>query len=83
MSFGDDGDEGGDDESGCFILRKPPTFTHALLVLLLLCVCLKRTSMQISPSEDKIPVSTTLLPLDLTLLILTNLWCPPLYDQLS
>lgn len=53
MSFWDDGDEGGDDESGCF----PPTFTPFLL-LLLLYVSVKSNSMQISQSEDKIPVST-------------------------
>ncbi len=64
MSFRDDGDEGGVRESGCFFLRKSPTFTPSLLLLLLLplvlllSVSLKRNSMQISPSEDKIPVST-------------------------
>lgn len=39
----------------CFFLWKPTTFTPALL--LLLCASLKRNTMQISPSEDKIPVS--------------------------
>lgn len=58
--LGDDGDESGDGESGSPFLRKPPTFTLSSLplLLLLLCVSIKRTSMQISPGEDKIPVST-------------------------
>lgn len=59
VSFGDFGDEGGDDdESGWFFLRILPTFTHALLLLPLLLLrlrmSLKRNSM---PTEDKIPVS--------------------------
>ncbi|XP_063762202.1 anoctamin-2b isoform X2 [Eleginops maclovinus] len=38
-----------------FYCKKPPIFTPSPL-LPLICVCLKRTSMQNSPAEDKIPV---------------------------
>lgn len=70
MSWGADGDGGGDDEEcGSFSPQRPPTFTSLLLLLfhllhlllvLLFSMSLKRNSMQMSSGEDKIPVSTAL-----------------------
>lgn len=83
------GDEGGDDESGCLFLWKTPTFTSSLLLLLLLCVSLKRNSMQIPPSEDKIPVSIhppalcCSPPFSFEFSSLTNLCQQLLHDPLS
>lgn len=55
---GQDGESGGDQGPGCFWRRTAATFTppHTLL-LFSPRVSLKRNSMQISPLEDKIPVS--------------------------